>query len=118
MSGIVTDFLYTAGVTQTKAVAGTVINMTDADLLAIIQPTTGPWAGYSATSILISCVISGLYYAFGADPVADGSLGHPFSVGDSLDLKNFNSLKALRFIRQGTSSGALMITPFFSNVGK
>ena len=112
------DHQYTAGVTQAVAISNTVINMTDAGLLAIIQPTTGTWAGYSATMVWISCITSGLYYALGVDPTTSGTLGHPFNVMDFLELRNFSSIKALRFIRQGSADGAIMITPFFSDSGK
>ena len=118
MGGVVKDPQYTAGTTVKLAVADTAISLGDSGNLAIIQPTTGDWAGYSATAVWIHCVTSSLYWAFGASPTTNGDVGHPFSVTDFLELKNFKNIKAAKFIRQGASSGAIMVTPFFTDSGK
>ena len=118
MSGIVTDSLYTAGETSKIAVADSVISVATPAFLEAIRPTTGTWKGYSATSLEVMAVTSGIYRSFTTDPVTDGSVGCPMAVGDTILVSNFASIKNLKFIRQGTSSGAIMITPFFNNVGK
>ena len=117
MSGMVTDALYTAGSTSLITVADTVISVATPAFLEAIQPTSGTWKGYSATSHLVMCVTSAIYFSFGTDPVTDGSIGYPQAVGSVEQIKNFASIKNLKFIRQGAVSGAIMITPFFNNVG-
>jgi hypothetical protein len=117
MSGLATDALYTAGVTIKIVVADTVINFATAALLAAIMPTTGVWANRSATSLLIHAVDSDVYYAFGADPATDGSVGHPLEVGAQIEVKNFATLKNMRFIRKGANTGGIMVTPFYNNAG-
>ena len=117
MDGITIDSQYTAGVTIKIAVADTVIDTDVAAYLAAIQPSTGDWSGYSATSILVYVVTNPIYYAFGADPVTDGSVGNPLSVDDSILIKGWQNIKNLRFIRQGSNTGAIMLTPFFNDVG-
>ena len=117
MNGIAIDSQYAAGVTINITVADTVINFATAALLAAIQPTTGTWKGYTASALLISCITYPIYYAFGANPVVDGSVGHPLAVGDVLVLANFYSMKELRLIRQSTNTGAIMLTPFYNKQG-
>ena len=108
------DSGYAAGVTIKIAVADTVVNFATAALLAAIQPASGVWKGYTATMLLITCVTSAIYYSFGADPVVDGTVGHPFAVGDNVTLNNFDTIKELRLIRQSTNTGAIMLTPFYN----
>jgi hypothetical protein len=114
MNGIAIDSQYAAGVTILITVADTVINFATAALLAAILPTSGVWKGYAATMLHLTVITYPIYYAFGADPATDGSIGHPLAVGDVFAISNFNSIKELRLIRQSTNTGAIMLTPFYN----
>lgn len=119
MAGIAKDHQYSAGTTVKISVADTAISLGDSGNLAVIQPVSGDWAGYSATAVWIHCVDNPLYYCpGGTTPVTDGSVGHPMQLFDFLELKNFKNIKAAKFIRQGSATGAIMVTPFFNDTGK
>jgi len=114
MSNILEDHQYAAGETFKLEVADTAISLGDSGNLAKIQPSTGTFAGKSATAAWIHCITNPLYFTpGGTTPIVDGTVGHPLAVGDMLELKNFTNIKAAKFIRQGASTGAIMVTPFF-----
>lgn len=119
MSGIPKDAQYIAGTTVKIAVTDTPVSLGDAGNLAIIQPVSGAWANCSATKVLITVVTNPIYYTpGGTTPATDGSIGHPLALNAELEIKSFANIKAAKFVRQSTSSGAIMVTPFFNGAGK
>ena len=104
---------FQAGKTIKIAVADTVIGFGTADFLEAVQPTSGPWQGYSAAMILITPITSPIYYAYNVDPTPDGEIGHPLPVGEELEVINWTNINAIRFVRQGGKNGAIMLTPFY-----
>jgi hypothetical protein len=114
MSTIISDDLV-YGVTTNITVADTAIALGDSGTLALIQPTTGNFARKSAKSVLITVVTYPIYYTpGGTTPVVDGSVGHPLAVGASITVNGFDNIKNMKFIRQSTNTGAIMMTPAFS----
>lgn len=98
-------------------IADTVISLF-ADYLTLIKPTSGIFAGRHAYEIYISPVISGVYITLdGTDPATDGSTGHPLEAGDFFIIEGWEQIKLLKFIRQGSTSGAIVVTPRFTTVG-
>ncbi len=115
VTGIISDQQYAAGPTYLIAIADSVVNLGSATHLSKIQPSTGDFANKSATAVWVHCLTNPIYFTpGGTDPATDGSIGHPLSVGSMLELRNFDNIKNLKFIRQGSSTGAIMVTPFFN----
>lgn len=113
-SGILQDQQYTAGTTYKIAIATSVVSL-GTDHATKIKPTSGDFANKSATMIWVHCVTSGIYFTpGGTDPDTSGNVGHPLEVGAMLEVRGYANIKNLKFIRQGSVSGAIMITPFFN----
>ena len=114
-SGIIVDHQYQAGTTYKTAIEDSIVSLGSATHLAKIQPTTGDFAGKSATAVWIHCLDNPIYFTpGGTDPDTAGAIGHPLDVGGMLELKNWDNIKNAKFIRQGSSSGNIMWTPFFN----
>ena len=107
---------YLGGGHQKIPIATSVISLF-LDHPTLIKPTTGTFSGKMATGVRISVVTSGIYYTFdGTAPATTGATGHPLEVGSSLDVFGWDNVKLLKFIRQGSVSGAIVVTPLFSAV--
>lgn len=89
-----------------------------ANALTLIQPTSGTFNGKQATGAMITVITNPIYYTFdGTDPATNGTAGHPLDVGTILLVEGWDNVKRLKFIRQGSATGSIVVTPLFSGVG-
>ena len=107
---------YIGGGHQVITIANVVISLF-ADYLTLIKPVSGTFSGKMASGVFISVITNPIYFTFnGTAPATDGSAGHPLSVSQTLRLEGWDNVKLLKFIRQGSASGAIVVTPLFTTV--
>lgn len=111
------DENYIGGGHQVIDIAGTAVSLFTS-YLTLIKPTTGTFAGKMATRVLVEGRTSAVYYTMdGTAPLTDGTVGHLLSAGDCFIVNGWDNIKLLKFIRQASVSGKIVVTSFFSHVG-
>lgn len=105
---------YVGGGHQVITIADSVISLF-ANALTLIQPTSGTFIGKQASGVVITVITNPIYYTFDStSPATNGSAGHPLDVGSQLVVYGWDNVKRLKFIRQGSNTGAIVVTPLFT----
>lgn len=77
-----------------------------------IKPTSGPYAGMSAQTVLVS--LEGGDIRFRVDGLnATLTIGHVMNSGDCLALRGTQAINQFRAVRLGDADGTLQVTYFY-----
>ncbi len=79
------------------------------------KPTTGPYNGMEASSVLITVETKAIRFTVdGTTPVA-GTTGHLLQVGDSLSIEGFTDIKRAKFTEEVVGeNGKIQVTYLFN----
>ena len=104
--------------TTLEGIPGITTRVVASDVVQYLADAVIVSGTHPAVSIIISCEVQQIRYAFNVDPVpftiAGTGLGHILYVGQTIVLNSGRLLREFRFINaQLVTEGAMQVTPLF-----